>query len=82
MERYKYARIKAEYLPDETIKKYNLKEKIHNGYVYIEIQKGMYGLPQAGKIANDLLHKRLNAASSLNTLTPPYLAANPLCTHC
>jgi hypothetical protein len=28
---------------------------VHNGYVYVEINKGMYGLPQAGRIANDKL---------------------------
>jgi hypothetical protein len=27
--------------------------------VYIQINKGMYGLPQEGKLANDLLVKRL-----------------------
>ena len=27
--------------------------------MYLKIVKGMYGLPQAGKIANDLLVKRL-----------------------
>eukprot|EP00957_Ditylum_brightwellii_P040753 3084574-Ditylum_brightwellii.AAC.1 len=38
---------------------YNLHNKVHGNYVYMEIRKGMYGLPQAGKIANDLLKKRL-----------------------
>ena len=31
-----------------------------NGHVYIEIQKGMYGLPQAGILAQELLEKQLN----------------------
>lgn len=39
--------------------KSNLKKIEHDGSVYIKIVKGMYGLPQAGKIANDLLTKRL-----------------------
>jgi hypothetical protein len=30
-----------------------------DGYVYCEIQKGMYGLPQAGIIAQELLEERL-----------------------
>jgi len=30
-----------------------------DGYVYCEIRKGMYGLPQAGIIAQELLAKRL-----------------------
>ena len=31
-----------------------------DGWVYIEISKGMYGLPQSGKIAQEQLEKRLN----------------------
>ena len=38
---------------------YELHDLVHNGYVYVEIQKGMYGLPQAGKLANDRLQKFL-----------------------
>ena len=39
-----------------------LREKVTpNGYVYVEIQKGMYGLPQAGILAQQLLEQRLNA---------------------
>ena len=38
---------------------YDLTTKVKNGYVYIEIQKGMYGLPQAGILANKLLKQRL-----------------------
>ena len=33
-----------------------------DGWVYVKIVKGMYGLPEAGKIANDLLKKRLDKA--------------------
>jgi hypothetical protein len=32
----------------------------NDGYVYIEVQKGMYGLPQAGILAQELLEQRLN----------------------
>ncbi len=32
-----------------------------DGWVYIQINKGMYGLPQAGILANNLLTKRLAA---------------------
>ena len=34
-------------IPDEIIEQYNLRELEHDGKVYIEIQKGMHGLPQA-----------------------------------
>jgi hypothetical protein len=41
--------------PEEIIKKYNLKALAVDGWVYIEIRKGMYGLKQAGLLANQLL---------------------------
>ena len=45
---------------DEIITEYNLRNKVHtDGAVHIEIQKGMYGLPQAGMLANKLLKRRL-----------------------
>lgn len=33
----------------------NLRPLFHNGHVYIEICRRMYGLPQAGRLANDQL---------------------------
>jgi hypothetical protein len=42
-------------LPQETIDKYSLIELAQDGKVYIEIQKGMYRLPQAGILSNELL---------------------------
>jgi Reverse transcriptase (RNA-dependent DNA polymerase) len=38
---------------------YNLKTKVKNGTVLARIDKGMYGLPQAGILANKLLKQRL-----------------------
>ena len=32
---------------------------VHNDKIYVEIRKGMYGLPQAGILANKLLQKNL-----------------------
>jgi hypothetical protein len=46
-------------LPQETIDKYDLIELAQDGKVYIEIQKGIYGLPQAGILANELLQRNL-----------------------
>lgn len=51
--------IKADLVPEEFKTEYKLHDKIHNGYIYMEIQKGMYGLPQSGISANKLLKKRL-----------------------
>ena len=46
-------------IPEEFATLYNLHEKVKNGFVYMQIEKGMYGLPQAGILANKLLRKRL-----------------------
>ena len=60
MERSEYMKISIAQIPDEIITEYNLQNKDHSdGAVYIEIQKGMYGLPQAGMLANKLLKGRL-----------------------
>jgi hypothetical protein len=57
--RFEYMVINLSSLPQETIEKYDLNELAHGGKVYIEIQKGMYGLPQAGILANELLQRNL-----------------------
>eukprot|EP00804_Cyclotella_cryptica_P011350 CCRYP_016360-RA/>CCRYP_016360-RA protein AED:0.27 eAED:0.23 QI:0/0/0/1/0.5/0.33/3/0/674 len=59
MDRYEYMRIKANLIPDVFKDAYNLWDKIYNDYVYMEIRRGCYGLPQAGILANKLLKKRL-----------------------
>jgi hypothetical protein len=55
MSRYEYMRIPINVIPEDIIDQYGLRELEHNGYVYVEICKGVYGLPQAGRIANDAL---------------------------
>jgi hypothetical protein len=46
--RFEYMVINLSSLPQETIDKYDLMELAQDGKVYIEIQKGMYGLPHVG----------------------------------
>jgi hypothetical protein len=57
--RFEYMVINLSLLPQETIDKYDLIELAQDGKVYIEIQKGMYGLPQAGILANEFLQRNL-----------------------
>jgi len=45
--------------PQHTIDQYDLNNKAKNGHVYVEIRKAIYGLPQAGTLANKLLKERL-----------------------
>jgi hypothetical protein len=56
---YEYTRLPISILPLDIIEKYDLTRLAVNGWVYLEIRKGMYGLKQAGLLANQLLHKRL-----------------------
>ncbi len=59
--RPEYIRIKISNILEEIINKYQLREKAsETGHVYIKANKGMYGLPQAGLIANKLLEQKLS----------------------
>ena len=49
---YKYMNLNLTDIPQEVIDKYKLRQKTtKDGYVYIEVRKGMYGLPQAELLA-------------------------------
>jgi hypothetical protein len=53
-------RLPLSIIPDEIFTKYNLRAITVGGWVYLEIRKGMYGLKQAGIVANQLLQQRLD----------------------
>ena len=59
LERCEYMRIPINIIPQCIIDFYNLTPMIYNGYVMVEINKGIYGLPQAGNLAKRLLEQRL-----------------------
>ena len=73
LDRPKYVRIKFADIPAEFTNEYNLDTYVHNGWVYFEISKGIYGLKQAGKLANDLLTDRLDAYGYYQCATTPGL---------
>jgi hypothetical protein len=60
MERYEYMRIPVKDIPAVIMEQYNLLPLVHNGFVLVEIRKGLYGLPQAGLLANERLVKHLS----------------------
>jgi len=61
LKRPEYIRVKLADIPQEIIDEYKLREKATpDGSIHIEANKGMYGLPQAGLLANELLEERLN----------------------
>ena len=51
--------MKLSNFPQDLIDEYNLMEIERDGSVYVEIRKGMYGLPEAGILAQQLIEKRL-----------------------
>ncbi len=58
IERLEYMRLKLSNLPQEFVHMYDLtKIAEDNGNMYIKVQKGMYGLPQAGILAHRLLEQ-------------------------
>jgi hypothetical protein len=74
MARYEYMRLRLSDMPEDVIAHYKLNEiATPEGYIYCEIQKGMYGLPQAGIIAQQLLEERLGQDGYRQSKTTPGL---------
>ena len=59
MQTPEYIKLPQKYIHPDIINKYNLQSKFHNGYIYCEINKGMYGLKQAPLLAYNFLEKIL-----------------------
>ena len=56
MPRFEYMHLKLTDLSKDLVQQYNLASKVtRDGYVYVEIRLGIYGLPQAGLLAQKLL---------------------------
>ena len=74
MARYECMRLRSTGMPEDVIKQFNLHDKATpDGYIYCEIQKGMYGLPQAGIITQQLLEERLKKHGYRQSQTTPGL---------
>ena len=67
MEKPEYVRVKLEDIPQLLL------ENERHGWVYFEIFRGCYGLPQSSKLANDLLIMRLEDVHYYETATTPGL---------
>ena len=57
-----YMKIPYKYFPVDIRQKYNLDALLYNGYIYVEIKAGMYGLKQASVLAYYHLSESLTAA--------------------
>ena len=60
LEYFEYMHIPLSYFPAWTMEKYNLNKHAYNGYVYIKMQRAVWGLPQAGILANKRLWRKLD----------------------
>ena len=80
---YEYMRIPIDMIPDVIMDEYNLCPLIHNGFVYVKIRRGMYGLPQAGCLANDQLIKHLAPPRpAISNQMAPSISYAKLCQCC
>ena len=66
-------RIKLSNIPQEFIDEYDLTTHTCDGWIYFEILKGYYGLPQAGKLENDRLCVCVNKSGYYGSSTTPGL---------
>jgi hypothetical protein len=56
---YEYMKIPLNIFPEWVITQYNLNKHALNGFINLEMRCAVWGLPQAGILANKLLRKRL-----------------------
>jgi hypothetical protein len=76
MEHFEYLRIPIQLIPLEIITQHALLPLVSDGHIFLEVQKGIYGLPQAGILANLLLAKRLAPHGNRQTKSTPGLWAH------
>ena len=71
MDRPEYLKMKLANFPDDVIAHYKLKEKVtKDGFIFCKICKGMYGLPHAGLIAQQLLEKGWKSMATARVTNP------------
>jgi hypothetical protein len=74
LKRFEYVRMHLADFPSDVIAQYNLTDIANkDGMVFVEIRKGMYGLPQAGLLAQELLEQRLNKHGYFQSTRTPGL---------
>ena len=59
LDRFEYMKLPIHLFPQHVINQYSLKEHEKGGFVYVEIRRAIYGLPQAGILANKQLRERI-----------------------
>ena len=80
LKRPEFIRISINDIAEEIIIEYKLREIADSkGMVYIQANRGMYGLPQSGLLANELLKKRLNKRDYHQSKLVPELWSHKCC---
>eukprot|EP00978_Attheya_sp_CCMP212_P012262 scaffold30472_cov37-Attheya_sp.AAC.1 len=59
MDRSEYMKMPLSIFPQHVIDQYKLHDLVYKGYIWIEIKRSIYGLPQAGKLANEYPRKKI-----------------------
>ena len=73
LERKEYIRIQTKFIPEDIMIEFNLHQFVQDGSILFEINKGMYGLPQAGLLAQTRLIKHLETRGYHQTPLVPCL---------
>ena len=61
IEWYEYIRLPINIITEEIMDQYGLRAMEKYGYVYVKNRKGMYGIPQALRIANNFTTKNISS---------------------
>ena len=78
LEYFEYMKIPLKLFPEWTQEQYNLKELALEGWVYIEMRRAVWGLPQAGILVNKRLRRKLAPFGYYeSTNTPGLWHTNP-----
>ena len=72
-DRPEYVQVRLSGIPNEFVQEYNLLAYTRNGWVYFEIWRGFYGLPQSGMLSNNPLEQHLNKSNYYQFPTTPGL---------
>ena len=70
---YEYMKIPLALFPEWIKTQYNLDTHARDGFVFLEIRRAVWGLPQAGILANKLLRKRLKPHGYYECVNTPGL---------
>ena len=73
LDRKEYMRINLKHIPLDVQQRYNIVDMVHNDHILMEISKGIYGLPQAGKLSQDRLVSHLATHGYIQCVNTPCL---------